>query len=327
MAPSSGLPIFLLKTPTVPSDPYEELIRQVRKTGVLPGDEEHPELCDYTYDPTFVPVIDHWYNDENLYHVSGLIASGELARKYAGLIFTSVRAAEGFVRMVQAIVDVSKTDPIATPLAFYTVGPATHRLLNLVRESHFPHAEVVGKEAGTGRNLAHIIQKHYHATETKSAGDDNGTTKKRGLLFLVGEKHRDDIPRILMNPDLPPEERVNVEELVVYETGVMNLFPDDFAEVIRRAKKKSKVIWVVVFSPARCEAMLKVLRKGPYQQEGNTEKDDTQTFIATIGPTTRDFLKTNYGVDVEVCAETPTPEGVKNGIEAYMKEHGINNWI
>lgn len=105
MAPSSRIPIFLLKTRSVPTDPYEELVTQVQRTGTTPWDKDQPGSCDYTYDPTFVPVIEHWYNDENLNYVSALVASGDLARKYAGLIFTSVRAAEAFVRMVQAVVD------------------------------------------------------------------------------------------------------------------------------------------------------------------------------------------------------------------------------
>lgn len=230
-----------------------------------------------------------------------------------------------FVLTKPFLTTVSKTKPDSKSITFYTVGPATHRSVNIVRESHFPHAEIIGEEAGTGQKLAYIIQKHYRETYASDNGDDDSTSQKRGLLFLVGEKHRDEIPRTLMNPELPPDERINVDELVVYETGVMNLFPDDFAEVINRAKEKSKIIWVVVFSPAGCEAMLRVLQRGPFRkgEDGGTGNDETKCFIATIGPTTRDFLKNNYGVEVEVCAETPTPEGVKDGIEKFMKEHGI----
>ncbi|KAI5286768.1 hypothetical protein KEM54_006533 [Ascosphaera aggregata] len=294
MSPSSSkIPIFFLKTLSVPDDPYEKLVSEVQKTEKLPSEDSQ-----YTYDPTFVPVLEHWYNDENLNYVNALVASGELARKYEGLIFTSVRATEGFSRMVRALVD----------------------------ESHFPHAKLLGKEAGTGKNLAHFIQEHYRVAKSAGGSEDARDTRmgRRRLLFLAGEKHRDDIPRILMDSELPPEERIHVDELVVYKTGVMNLFPDDFAHVLYRAKQRSKVIWVVVFSPTGCEAMLRVLRRGPYRAaEAESDEEDSRCFIATIGPTTRDFLKEKYDVDVEVCAETPDPAGVKNGIEKFMKEHGI----
>ncbi|KAI5296104.1 Leucine carboxyl methyltransferase 1 [Ascosphaera acerosa] len=87
------IPVFLLKTPSslATTDPYEQsLLSQPVKR---------------TYAPTFVPVLEHRYHDENLGTVNAMVESGELARRYSGLIFTSVRAAEAFARMVQARVD------------------------------------------------------------------------------------------------------------------------------------------------------------------------------------------------------------------------------
>ncbi|KAI5296105.1 hypothetical protein KEM52_005636 [Ascosphaera acerosa] len=231
---------------------------------------------------------------------------------------------------------------------------ATHRSICLVRDSHFPSARVVGEGSGTGEKLAHFIRRHVReeedavtttaaaasrsddqtdAAESATGGVDDGCPDRcRRLLFLVGETHRDDIPRILADPAQPEQERFQVDEMVVYETGVMDLFPDDFAQVVEQAKQRSNVIWVVVFSPTGCEQMLRILRKGPYEHaetEGSDDAADRQQnaskrcFIATIGPTTRDFLANRYGVVADVCADAPTPDAIQRGIDAFMEEHQI----
>ena len=79
-------------------------------------------------------------------------------------------------------------------------------------ESSVPHT-------GNGEGLAHFILEHYNALPGV----------KKPLLFLVGEQRRDIIPKTLMEPHPWPDElRVEVKELVVYETGVMSSFATDF---------------------------------------------------------------------------------------------------
>ena len=73
------------------------------------------------------------------------------------------------------------------------------------------------------------------------------------MLFLVGEQRRDTIPKTLMSEELPYHEQIQVVELVVYETGEMATFEEDFTGLVRQAKaKKVKEQWVVVFSPQGC---------------------------------------------------------------------------
>lgn len=117
-----------------------------------------------------------------------------------------------------------------------------------------------------------------------------------------------------MDTTLPVEKRVGVEELVVYETGVMESFEGDFADVVGRS---SGDIWVVVFSPTGCEAMLRVLGLGPFAGTGNGAGNG-KVFVATIGPTTRDHLREKFGFEAHVCAPKPSPEGVLEGIEKFM---------
>lgn len=175
-------------------------------------------------------------------------------------------------------------------------------------------------------------------TEQKTENDDDDdddnerleNVTKPALLFLVGEQRRDIIPKTLMSPSLPVSSRIPVDEIVVYETGEMDSFEGDFAAALHSPDSdfggngNDNVLWVVVFSPTGCEGMLRVLGLGPFG--GSDTKVDTnigggskrRVLVATIGPTTRDFLKRKFGFEPDVCAESPSPEGVGEGIRRFM---------
>jgi uroporphyrinogen-III synthase len=181
-----------------------------------------------------------------------------------------------------------------------------------------------------------MILEHYNALYPASASASTSNSKP-ALLFLVGEVRRDIIPKTLMNPELAGG-RIGVEELVVYETGVMASFEGDFGGCLQEIRgrdrdrdfgvvKREDVVWVVVFSPTGCEAMLRVLELGPFSSSGSAsasadmeEKAGRRVFVATIGPTTRDHLRQEFGFEAHVCAPKPSPEGVAEGIERFMSE-------
>ncbi|RHZ69403.1 hypothetical protein CDV55_106180 [Aspergillus turcosus] len=321
---SSATPILLLKTKSTPHDGYEEFFSA------------------HGYNPAFVPVLEHHFNEPNLRIVKGLFTSGSLSpgprRKYGGLIFTSQRAVEGFARLVTTEVDVSIAKDASRSLILYTVGPATSRSLTTLRDTHLPHASIYGSDAGDGQRLALAILEHYNALYDSVEAD-----AKPPLLFLVGEQRRDIIPRTLMAESLPPAKRIQVDELVVYETGVMESFEGDFRAAVRAGREylavadgdggedaEKRVVWVVVFSPTGCDAMLRVLGLLSTSTESSAggvgalvdeiaKGTERRVFIATIGPTTRDHLVKNYGFEPDVCAEKPSQEGVGAGIEAFMR--------
>lgn len=85
------IPILLLKTRSVPSDGYEEYFQ--RTDGAL------------KFDPTFVPVLEHTFDADNLEIVRKLLHNKEIRKdgtgKYGGMIFTSQRAVEAFGRLVE----------------------------------------------------------------------------------------------------------------------------------------------------------------------------------------------------------------------------------
>ncbi|KAJ9260687.1 hypothetical protein DTO027B5_5331 [Paecilomyces variotii] len=302
-------PIFLLKTKSTPHDGYEEY------------------FSSRGYNPTFVPVLEHRFHDENLRIVKDLFLSGQLdegsGRKYGGLIFTSQRAVEAFARIMEEI-GVLKATSASKSLILYTVGPATSRSLSSIQSTHLPHAQLYGSEAGNGENLARMILEHYNGLYPEN--ENETTNPKPSLLFLVGEQRRDIIPRTLMDESLPSRERIQVDELVVYETGVMDSFENDFAQAVKSGRQyissgeEKRALWTVVFSPTGCDAMLKVLDLLPGSSTSTSEDKGRREFITTIGPTTRDHLRSKYGFDPDVCAEKPSPEGVGGGIEAFMEQ-------
>lgn len=223
----------------------------------------------------------------------------------------------------------------STNLPIYTVGPATSSSLTHIKDTRLPNTEILGGDCGNGDHLASFILRHYNSlppsiTHTHDDAQSEGRTRKLPLLFLTGEQHRDAIPKTLMSESLPEGERIGVEEKIVYGTGIMEEFEEEFMETLSGLlaqdldqggeEGRRNMVWVTVFSPAGCESMLSVLKQlqvwdGGAQGLGATGKK--RVYIATIGPTTRDHLR-KFGFDADVCAEKPSPEGLWNGISRVM---------
>lgn len=138
---------------------------------------------------------------------------------------------------------------------------------------------------------------------------------------MVGEQRRDAIPRILTR-EAPEEQRIGVNEVTVYGTRVREDFEGAFSGVLEEIGHQGQALgqdeegqgegdttWVVVFSPTGCEAMLRVL-----------QRQSKKVFVATIGPTTRDHLRSVFGFEPHVCAEKPSAEGVGEGIRRFMRQ-------
>lgn len=170
---------------------------------------------------------------------------------------------------------------------------------------------------------------------------DDPRLVKRPLLFLVGEVRRDIIPRTLMG-ETDPNRRIAVEEMEVYSTQVMGGFKGEFlrfCEGLDREDGGSHRIGcrvVVVFSPQGSDVMLRGIGyldengqvterarrrwwEGGDRGGGSTEDEQPRWIITTIGPTTRDYLRDTFGVEPDVCAAKPSPQGLKDGIEEFLR--------
>jgi|SRR5690242_787440 len=297
-------PILLLKTKSAPNDTYEELF----------------STCDdHGYAPIFVPVLEHRFKRDALNSVRqhivnrGLVPTSQNGlATYGALIFTSQRAVEAFIEVVEDIrkegtFSIDELLPETLPL--YAVGPATARGLRSL-ELHCP---ILGEETGNGEALAGFILEHYNALYP--------SVQNPPILFLVGDKRRDIIPKTLQSERLPLDQSARVDELVIYETGEMLSFKTNFTNIWQKnAKSGSSRQWIVVFSPTGCRAMLESLDLLDVKT-GKTKKDAglRDILIVTIGPTTRDYLINEFEFTPDVVAEKPSPEGIAEGIRAFME--------
>jgi uroporphyrinogen-III synthase len=88
-ANSTKIPILLLKTKSTPGDAYEDLF-SASEDGIQ-------------FEPTFVPVLQHRFEDAGMGILNSLLQERRINRStdssYGGLIFTSQRAVEAFAKL------------------------------------------------------------------------------------------------------------------------------------------------------------------------------------------------------------------------------------
>lgn len=304
-------PVLLLKTKSQPYDGYEEYFKK----------EQNGQ-----FEPKFVPVLEHRFNNVALGNLKDSILRGDFGSskgasepsQYGGLIFTSQRAVEAFTEVLNGLRQADEPIDKILPrsLYLYVVGPATARGLNSIGLQ----CAVVGEESGNGEALASFILDHYN---NKIAHPSSLHFPKPALLFLVGEQRRDIIPKTLQSDSLAESNRIRVEELTVYETDVMESFPQDFKLAVAPALERQSLQWIIVFSPTGCKVMLECL--GILDEASGKVKAEASrvlTRIGTIGPTTRDFLRREFDLEPDVCASNPSPDGIGKAIA--IAEFGQN---
>ncbi|KAG5969756.1 hypothetical protein E4U58_001121 [Claviceps cyperi] len=297
------VPVLLLKTKSTPSDSYEEtLSAHSFSNGCVNG-----RLV-----PRFIPIFRHRFDEQGLCKIQSLLLNRRISHcadaEYGGIIFTSQRAVEAFSRVVRNGQGNGTIWPHLQKIPIYSVGPATTRALRAIPQ--LPPLQVFGGETGNGEALAKYILEHY-----KEWFSNRSTLPP--LLFLVGEQRRDIIPRMLMDPDLTVDRRIQVTEVVVYGTDVMQSFSADFkAALVETSHARER--WIVVFSPTGCDSMLQGL--GLLDSDSGMMKltgRDGKTFVATIGPTTRAHLVSRFDFEPDVCAEMPSSDGILQSIIGF----------
>ncbi|KAK0669746.1 tetrapyrrole biosynthesis, uroporphyrinogen III synthase [Cercophora samala] len=289
---SPKIPVYLLKTKSSAGDHYEE------KFSIPDGNGSE-------YEPEFVPVLEHQFDDQGMAKVRGILKNKQIGRtegkQYGGMIFTSQRAVEAFTKLVEEGRGEDNW-PYLQDIPVYSVGPATTRALKAVPQ--VPALQVFGEHTGNGETLAPYILDHY-----REWYKDRESVPP--LLFLVGDKRRDIIPKVLTGAGW------QLDEVVIYGTGEMKSFRDDFSQRLQTTADRPRR-WVVVFSPSGCDSMLSALNLlDESSGKAKPKESKRSTYIATIGPTTRDHLIHNFGYEPEVSAEQPSPEGVWDVITGY----------
>lgn len=135
---------------------------------------------------------------------------------------------------------------------------------------------------------------------------------------------------MLMDPALGEENAIRVDEMIVYSTAELEEFEFSFARMLRQMEMEAaRVRWVVVFSPVAGRGMLKAL--GWLGGDGSgrvdrsvVEERGRRTFVACIGPTTGEYLEMEFGFRADMVAQRPSPKGVRDGIERFMRGRETN---
>ncbi|KAI4141363.1 MAG: hypothetical protein L6R39_005379 [Caloplaca ligustica] len=333
--PHVSIPILLLKNKsTGHTDPYTTHF------------SSHPLSPNVTYQSIYVPVLEHTFRTEPVLRTfkpffnNQDVEDATTLFPYGGLIFTSQRAVEAYAASLNQMTSIDKIGPtdkeslvqqslarLAIPL--YAVGPATALSLDKIRSNYLALCRIVGGEdAGSGETLAEVILKDYNTSYSGSAANEKkgqeSSEVKKPLLFLTGAKHRDIIPLTLTSA--PLDQKIDVEEMIVYASTESVSFASNLTTALDAAVK-APIHWVVVFSPTGVDTLFQtlgwlddnlVLTIG----QDNPSWASRKTFVASIGPTTRDYMKNQFGFEVDVCAAKPSPEGVRQGIEDFMRKHG-----
>jgi len=186
----------------------------------------------------------------------------------------------------------------------YTVGPATALAITKLQFS-----TIVGADTGNGAALANLIvqtSRRDHSLVTHNLNpsveiaENHHSIPRLPLLFLVGDKRRDIIPKRLDAENIP------LEELVVYETTVASTFDEELSRVMKDATD-GDIEWIVFFSPSGAEVALEKMKRMSKRIK-----------VATIGPTTEEYLRKEWDVVPDMVAAKPEPVSMVQGILEHM---------
>jgi uroporphyrinogen-III synthase len=189
-------------------------------------------------------------------------------------------------------------------MTVYTVGPATALAITKL---HF--STIVGADTGNGGVLANLIVQSFrrdhslakdYSTSSEESTENHYPLPQLPLLFLVGDKRRDIIPKRLA------AENIALEELVVYETAVASTFDEELDGVLADTTD-GDIEWIVFFSPAGAEVALEKMKR-----LGRRIK------VATIGPTTEEYLRKEWDLIPDMVAAKPEPVSMVQGILEHI---------
>jgi uroporphyrinogen-III synthase len=189
-------------------------------------------------------------------------------------------------------------------MTVYTVGPATALAITKL---HF--STIVGVDTGNGSALAnlivqsfrrdHSLAEDYH-TSSEDSTENHTPLPQLPLLFLVGDRRRDIIPKRLA------AENIALEELVVYETTIASTFDEELDRVMADATD-GDIEWIVFFSPAGAEVALEKMKRL-----------NRRIKVATIGPTTEEYLRKEWELIPDMVAAKPEPISMVQGILEHI---------
>ncbi|KAG9303468.1 hypothetical protein G9A89_013795 [Geosiphon pyriformis] len=290
--------------------------KQNKATDIEYDEENSYEKAFVTrnYQPFFLPVLSSTF--VNIEELTRLLKNEPQKSKIWGIVVTSQRAVEALSEAWKQLgTGLSKDIREAWKnIPFFTVGNVTAEAVT----RNLGYKPLGAKESGTANALAdHIVSFYENQLQKNLQGSNDSnnrisvvnstsgsTISSLSLLFLVGDKRRDTLPQKLVKSG------INLRELLVYQTNGRPNFSQEL-ENFFEYECNSKVDWIVFFSPSGVDVALDPLKNKSFW---------SHVKIATIGPTTRDYLTEKKGVEVHVVASKPNPENLASAIETYSQQ-------
>ncbi|SCU83304.1 LAME_0C04676g1_1 [Lachancea meyersii CBS 8951] len=244
------------------------------KNKTTPIDAYESDFQQNDYDPVFIPLIQHKHLPTECLN---LLKDEAYLSQLQTIVISSQRTVECLNESI--IPNLSEYQRKALlQKTVYTVGPAT---ANFLQRCGFTNIRG-GEHAGSGSILAELIISDLGSQAIEFS-------KVPSILLLVGETRRDIVPKRLTSVG------ITSQEVVTYKTQVQD---DNLA---RFKLHFSPQCWVVFFSPQGTEEIIEYLK-------------DQEVNIASIGPTTNDFL-CSRNVHSKVVSCKPEPKALVQALK------------
>ncbi|CAG8457501.1 15844_t:CDS:2 [Funneliformis mosseae] len=219
----------------------------------------------------------------------------ETANKNTRTFFvTSQRAVEGLkVAWEQVLSSGERIDVLEEwkALPYFVVGRSTAKAV----KEMFKIDPLGADESGNSESLADYIIKYFNSTRGKE------------LLFLVGDKRREELPNKLSKSG------ILLKELRIYETKPNSSFSTELDKISEYLVERKKTInWIIFFSPSGVDNSLELLKV-------NLLKDWDKIKIASIGKTTSKYLENIKNIKVNITSPKPEAESLAESIHEYNK--------
>ncbi|ODO01947.1 hypothetical protein L198_02678 [Cryptococcus wingfieldii CBS 7118] len=298
-------PVILFKTPnsSLADDPYHAALSR-------------PCLSSQ-YQPHWVPVLQETYSIDELVP---FLEDGPI--QWEGIIVTSRRGMEGWVRAVQAhlaqqsghkgkgrAVD-SQENWSDIPL--FSVGQASteHLAAADIPPEFKPTCvpEMLGTPPKSAGSLSDLILNTPPRGKWKETKNGNGDRKgHRPYLFLCGDKSLEEMPATLRAAGR------TVKDILVYTTSPRLGIAETLSSVSQSSPELGSKGWLGFFSPSSAAIVVPLLK-------GEESKRWQGWRVFAIGDTTRRSLIEDMGVEVHAVADRPNAEGTLQAILSADEE-------
>ncbi|KDR73927.1 hypothetical protein GALMADRAFT_250616 [Galerina marginata CBS 339.88] len=277
------------------------------------------------YHPTSISILETVHHD--IPGLSEIVKSGPEAQGFTGVIVTSRRSCDAWREALQHLQESAFSTQLGDEggpeskqgiagwcaVPFYVVGQTTAAALRDIF-SEFKHLglqfpDIKGQDSGSAASLAPFILEDVRKAQ-----------RPVKMLYLVGDKNRDTISRLLS------EGGVELESVQVYKTQGSAAFAGSLAGVLASSQIQDRnPWWIVYFAPSAAALVTSILREhfdleGPTSSLASSTPKLLQSKVAAIGPTTNAFLQDELGLHVHAMAQKPTPEDVVSVITTYDSE-------